>query len=361
MTADLIGTHISKEFPGHGQFDGVVINVDDGLYQVEYSDGDKEDLTYDEVMALTPKKRKEIKAPKALKKTKAPKAPTAPNATKAAKQVAKKKKCHAAPKAEEVAAEEEEAAETPEEAALREHAYFIKNYVNSGSPLAKTRAKQLFCLGDGDFDGLSHSGWDNAGYANFKVYGRATLVDAALRKHGSVLKFTEKRLKKLQRKRKKREGAAVANVANAANAKRQKQQLEDLKASLPDTDGDVEYADPGYDIASDLNEALREGTEYDWRRRSQIHKIISKYCRVRLSKGVKQALTHLSQGRPTACRTVLSACTEFCIKKGPKIREHEPVDCFQAALPPLRQAWRQLQEVDCTASGSKYLKALNRM
>lgn len=171
MTADLIGTHISKEFPGHGQFDGVVINVDDGLYQVEYSDGDKEDLTYDEVMALTPKKRKEIKAPKALKKTKAPKTPTAPNATKAAKQVAQKKKCHAAPKAEEVAAEEEEAAETPEEAALREHAYFIKNYVNSGSPLAKTRAKQLFCLGDGDFDGLSHSGWDNAGYANFKVYG----------------------------------------------------------------------------------------------------------------------------------------------------------------------------------------------
>jgi hypothetical protein len=37
-----LGTRIRKHFEGHGDFDGEVKGFNDGLYSIEYSDGDKE-------------------------------------------------------------------------------------------------------------------------------------------------------------------------------------------------------------------------------------------------------------------------------------------------------------------------------
>jgi len=249
----------------------------------------------------------------------------------------------AAAKAEKQQAEDQEA--------QRQHDFFVENYVESShaenNPMSKTRAKQFFCLADDDFVSMPFSGWENAGYSNFKVYDRRVLLQAALRKHGGVLKFTQKRLKKMDRKRK-------------ASARVQQEQSKRAKATLPlsETDSDVAYGEPGSMIEEELKDTLRDSTEYDWRRRHQIHKIISKPVRQLLSQGVKEATAYLTQGRPSACHTVLSACTRFCLKKGEHIQEHEPVDCFKAAIPPLTAAWRKLQAVDHTSSGSKHIQNL---
>ena len=51
----VIGTHIEKKFPGHGVFKGKVISADNGFYQVQYSDGDEEELSPVELAKLLPK------------------------------------------------------------------------------------------------------------------------------------------------------------------------------------------------------------------------------------------------------------------------------------------------------------------
>jgi hypothetical protein len=225
--------------------------------------------------------------------------------------------------------------ETPEEIASKEHATFVSRCVDGDwlRPLAKTRAKPLFCLADSDFYRIDHAGYDNAGYRDFKVYDRQALLCAALAKHGGVLGFTEKRLKRSLRKRK---------AAAGSKARRQKQRQETL-AALPVTDSDIKHEEPCFYLASELEDALSQATEHDWRRRGQIHKIISKPVRVKLGQAVRQALTYLKEGRPTACATVLDSCTEFCEKRGDQIRDHEPVACFDAALPPIAAARQQLQ------------------
>jgi hypothetical protein len=73
-TLDLavIGTHIEKKFPGHGVFKGKVISADNGFYQVQYSDGDEEELSPVELAKLLPKSMSGTRSNSASKRSAAP-------------------------------------------------------------------------------------------------------------------------------------------------------------------------------------------------------------------------------------------------------------------------------------------------
>ena len=45
-----VGTNVRKHFPGHGAFDGSIVEVRASLYFVRYSDGDEEELDRTEVI-----------------------------------------------------------------------------------------------------------------------------------------------------------------------------------------------------------------------------------------------------------------------------------------------------------------------
>ncbi|KAK3241730.1 hypothetical protein CYMTET_48535, partial [Cymbomonas tetramitiformis] len=50
---NMVGSRVRKKFPGHGEFDGECVSVDQKLgYHVLYSDGDAEDITHTELLKI---------------------------------------------------------------------------------------------------------------------------------------------------------------------------------------------------------------------------------------------------------------------------------------------------------------------